>query len=164
MAYLYWSIAPVIEMNSFNYLMHCPCIMYHNYALDTMCWDKYTTFATNNLIQSNRSVFLLMQNYSQAFLQAEISNVIFAVVFAIRCRPQHFDNWNVQKRKRERLYQKYLRDKFLFQKNYYHSFNNRKPQNVWEKVIIVTLYYVYWVIRSASFTIFGFVIHELRNR
>ena len=56
--------------------------MYHNYALDTMCWDKHTTFETNNLIQSNRSVFLLMQNYSQAFFQTEISDVIFAVVFA----------------------------------------------------------------------------------
>ena len=42
-----------------------------NYALDTMCWDKHTTFETNSLIQSNRSVFLLMQNYSQAFFQTE---------------------------------------------------------------------------------------------
>ena len=32
-----------------------------------MCWDKHTTFETNNLIQSNKSVFLLMQNYSHAF-------------------------------------------------------------------------------------------------
>ena len=71
--------------------------MYHNYALDTMCWDKHTKFETNNLIQSNRSVFLLMQTYSQAFFQTEISNVIFAVVFAICCKPLHFDNWNVQK-------------------------------------------------------------------
>ena len=54
-----------------------------NYALDTMCWDKHTTFETNNLIQSNRSVFLLMQNYSQAFFQTEISNVIFAAVLLI---------------------------------------------------------------------------------
>ena len=69
----------------------------HNYALDTMCWDKHTTFETNNLIQSNKSVFLLMQNYSQAFFQTEISDVIFAVVFAICCRPLQFDNWNVQK-------------------------------------------------------------------
>ena len=38
-----------------------------------------------------------MQNYSQAFFQTEISDVIFAVVFAICCRPLHFDNWNVQK-------------------------------------------------------------------
>ena len=38
-----------------------------------------------------------MQNYSQAFFQTEISNVIFAVVFAICRRPLHFDNWNVQK-------------------------------------------------------------------
>ena len=33
-----------------------------------------------------------------------------------------------------------------------------------EKVIIVTLYYVYWVMQSAaSFTVFRFVIHQLRN-
>ena len=38
-----------------------------------------------------------MQNYSQAFFQTEISDVIFAVVFAICCGPLHFDNWNVQK-------------------------------------------------------------------
>ena len=64
-----------------------------------MCWDKHTTFETDNLIQSNKSVFLfLMQNYSQAFFQTEISNVIFAVVFAICCMPLHFDNCtNVQK-------------------------------------------------------------------
>ena len=83
---------PVIEIDTFNYLIHCPCIMYHNYALDTMCWDKHTTFETNNLIQSNRSVFLLMQNYSQVFFQTEISDVIFAAVFAICCRPLQFDN------------------------------------------------------------------------
>ena len=82
----------MIEMNTFNYLMHCPCLMYHNYTLDTMCWDKHTTVETNNLIQSNRSVFLLMQNYSQAFFKTENSNVIFALVFAICCRPLHFDN------------------------------------------------------------------------
>ena len=71
-------------MNTFHYLMHCPCIVYHtehfiktdflkvlNYALDTMCWDKYITFETNNLIQSNGLVFLLMQNYSHAFFQTE---------------------------------------------------------------------------------------------
>ena len=80
-----------------------------------MCWDKHTTFETNNLIQSNKSVFLLMQNYSHAFFQTEISNVIFAVVFAICCRPLHFDNWNVQK-ERDKFYQKYLTDKFLFKK------------------------------------------------
>ena len=92
-------------MNTFNYLMHCPCIMHHtqhfikteflevlSYALNTMCWDKHTAFETNNLIQSNRSVFLLMQNYSQAFFQTEIINVIFAVEFAICCRPLHFHN------------------------------------------------------------------------
>ena len=38
-----------------------------------------------------------MQNYSQTFFQTEISNVIFAVVFAICCIPLHFVNWNVQK-------------------------------------------------------------------
>ena len=53
--------------------------------------DKHTTFETNNLIQSNRSVFLLMQNYSQAFFPTEISNVIFAAIFAICWRPLHFD-------------------------------------------------------------------------
>ena len=84
-------------MNTVNYFMHLPCILYHNYALDTMCWDKHTTFETDNLIQSNKSVFLLRQNYSQAFFQTEISNVILAVVFAICCRPLHFDNWIVQK-------------------------------------------------------------------
>ena len=63
-----------------------------SYALDTMCWDMHTTFETNNLIQSNRSVFLLMQNYLQAFFQTEISNVIIADVFAICCRPLHFHN------------------------------------------------------------------------
>ena len=86
----------------------------HNYALDTMCWVKHTTFETNNLIQ--RSVFLLMKNYSQAFFQTEISNVIFAVVFAICFRPLYFDNWNVQKER-----------EIDSTKN---SFNNRKPQNV----------------------------------
>ena len=82
----------MIEMNTFNYLMHYPSIMYHNYALNTMCWDKHAIFETNNLLQSNRSIFLLMQNYSQGFFQTEISNMIFAVVFVICCRPLHFDN------------------------------------------------------------------------
>ena len=44
---------------------------------------KNTAFETNSLIQINRSVFLLMQNYSQALFPTEISNVIFAAVFAI---------------------------------------------------------------------------------
>ena len=127
---MFWwkkSIALVIEMNTFNYLMHCPCIVYHtqhfikteflkvlNYALNTVCCDKHTTFETNNLIQSNRSVFLLMQNYSRTFFQTEISNVIFAAIFAICWRPLHFDNFICTKRKRDKFYQKYLRVKFLF--------------------------------------------------
>ena len=110
----------MIELNTFNYLMHCPCIMYHtqhfikteflkvlNYALDTMCWEKHTTFETNNLIQSNRSVLLLMQNYSQAFFQTEISNVLQATALS---------QLNCTKRKRDKFYQKYLRDKFLFKR------------------------------------------------
>ena len=115
-------------MNTFNYLMHCPYIMYHtqhfikteflkvlNYALDTMCWDKHTTFATNNLIQSNRPVFRLMQNYSQAFFQTEISIVIFAVVLLFPAGHCTF-TIELYKRKRDKFYQKYVRDKFLFKR------------------------------------------------
>ena len=96
---------------------------------------KHTTFETNNLIQSNRSVFLLMQHYSQAFFPTEISNVIFALLAGGHSTL----TFGIYKKKEREI---------SIQKNYYHSSNNRKPQNVREKVIIVTLYYVYWVIRS----------------
>ena len=78
-----------------------------------MCWSNHITFETNSLIQSNRSVFLLLQNYSQAFFAFEISNVIFAAIFAVCWRPLHFGIGYVQK-EGEKFYQKYLRDKFLF--------------------------------------------------
>ena len=93
-----------------------------------------TTCKTNNLIQNNRSVFLLLQNYSQAFFLIEISNVTFAAIFAGGHSTVTFTE-----RRRDKLYQKYLRDKISVHKNYHNSFKNRKPQNVWEKGIIVTL-------------------------
>ena len=74
---------------------------------------KHTTFETNNLIQSNRSVFLLMQNYPQAFFPTEISNVIFAAIFAGGHSTLTFEMY---KMKRDKFYQKCLRDEFLFKR------------------------------------------------
>ena len=59
---------------------------------------KHTTFEANNVIQSNRSVFLLMQNYSQALLPTEISNVIFATIFAIRHSTLTFEMYKKKER------------------------------------------------------------------
>ena len=57
-----------------------------------------TTCKTDDLIQSNRSVFLLLQNYSQAFFPIEISSVTFAAIFAGSHSTLTFDIYRKKKR------------------------------------------------------------------
>ena len=73
----------------------------------------------------------------------------------------HFDNshsvWN--ERKKNALFE--VNSSFL-EKNYYHLFNNRNLK-MYEKRLSELPYIMFtWVIRS-DFTVFGFVIHQLRN-
>ena len=85
-----------------------------------------TTCKTNDLIQNNRSVFLLLQNYSQAFFPIEISSVAFAVIFA-----GSHSTLTFTERRRDKLYQKYLKDKISIHKSYHLSSKNIKPKNIW---------------------------------
>ena len=86
-----------------------------------------TTCKTNDLIQS-RSIFLLLQNYSQAFFPIEII-VWLLQRYLLEANPL----WTLTftERRREKLYQKYLKDKISIHKNYHLSSKNTKPKNIW---------------------------------
>ena len=84
-----------------------------------------TTCKTNDLIQSNRSVFLLLQNYSQAFFPIEISSVTLAVIFA-----GSHSTLTFTETRRDKLYQNYLNDKISIHKNYHLLSKNIKPKNI----------------------------------
>ena len=104
-----------------------------------------------------------MQSYSEAFFPTEISNMTFAATCLLFAGSQSTLTFKMYK-KRDKFYQKYLRDEFLFKRITINRLTTENPKNVREKVIIVTLYYVYWVIRYIKNNIlFGFIIHLLRN-